>query len=155
MLELVRKDMHLYTKVLMNIRLPIKYENKIFDGKDKVDLLLPEEVMYILARNGNILCWNGEKFVKVNLSQYSDIMRFKNYKVIDYVEPKVEVKKEEPKVEVKKEEPKEEPKVEVKKEEPKQQPEPEVKEEVVKEEQPKQYENKKQRHNNKQQGGDK
>ena len=133
MLELIRKDMHLYTKVLMNIRLPIKYENKIFDGKDKVDLLLPEEVMYILARNGNILCWNGEKFVKVNLSQYADIMRFKNYKVIDYVEPKVEVKKEEPK----------------------QQPEPEVKEEVVKEEQPKQYENKKQRHNNKQQGGDK
>ena len=133
MLELVRKDMHLYTKVLMNIRLPIKYENKIFDGKDKVDLLLPEEVMYILARNGNILCWNGEKFVKVNLSQYADMMRFKNYKVIDYVEPKVEVKKEEPK----------------------QQPEPEVKEEVVKEEQPKQYENKKQRHNNKQQGGDK
>ena len=89
--------------------------------------------MYILARNGNILCWNGEKFVKVNLSQYSDMMRFKNYKVIDYVEPKVEVKKEELK----------------------QQPEPEVKEEVVKEEQPKQYENKKQRHNNKQQGGDK
>ena len=166
MLELVRKNTQLYIKVLMNISLPIHYENKVFNERgDIVKLLLEDEVMFILARNGNIKCWTGEKFIKLNLGQFYDVMQKKNYKVVDYVEPKqqppkVEVKKEvqQPKVEVVKEEPevepkKEEPKVEVKKEV--QQPKVE---EVVKEEQPKQYENnKKQRHNNnnKQQGGDK
>ena len=157
MLELVRKNAQLYIKVLMNISLPIHYENKVFNERgDKVKLLLEDEVMFILARNGNIKCWTGEKFIKLNLGQFYDVMQKKNYKIVEYVEPKVEVKQEvqQPKVEPKKEE----PKVEVKKEV--QQPkveEPKV-EEVVKEEQPKQNENnKKQRHNNnnKQQGGDK
>jgi hypothetical protein len=137
MLELVRKNAQLYVKVLMNISLPIQYQNRVFNEKgDKVDLLLEDEVMHILARNGNIKCWTGEKFIKLNLGQFYDVMQKKNYKIVEYVEPK----KEEPKVEVKKEV--QQPKVE----------------EVVKEEQPKQYENnKKQRHNNnnKQQGGDK
>lgn len=152
MLELVRKNTQLYIKVLMNISLPIHYENKVFNERgDKVKLLLEDEVMFILARNGNIKCWTGEKFIKLNLGQFYDVMQKKNYKVVDYVEPK----QQPPKVEVKKEEPKIEPKVEVKKEEPKQQVS-EVKE-VVKEE-IKQNDNKKQRHNNnnnKQQGGDK
>jgi hypothetical protein len=162
MLELVRKNTQLYVKVLMNISLPIQYQNRVFNEKgDKVDLLLEDEVMHILARNGNIKCWTGEKFIKLNLGQFYDVMQKKNYKIVEYVEPKVEVKKEvqQPKVEVVKEEPKvepkkEEPKIEVKKEV--QQPKVE---EVVNEEQPKQHENnKKQRHNNnnnKQQGGDK
>ena len=134
MLELVRKNTQLYVKVLMNISLPIQYQNRVFNEKgDKVDLLLEDEVMHILARNGNIKCWTGEKFIKLNLGQFYDIMQKKNYKIVEYVEPKVEVKKEV-----------QQPKVE----------------EVVKEEQPKQNENnKKQRHNNnnnnKQQGGDK
>jgi hypothetical protein len=151
MLELVRKNAQLYIKVLMNISLPIHYENKVFNERgDKVKLLLEDEVMFILARNGNIKCWTGEKFIKLNLGQFYDVMQKKNYKVVDYVEPK----QQPPKVEVKKEEPKIEPKVEVKKEEPKQQVS-EIKE-VVKEE-IKQNDNKKQRHNNnnKQQGGDK
>ena len=148
MIELLRKDMQLYAKVLMNLRLPIKYENKVFGKNERVELLLQDEVMHILAKNGNILFWNGEKYIKLNLGQYYDIMQRKNYKIVDYVEPKKEEPKPQPKVEPKKEEPKVE---EVVKEEPKQQEQP-------KKEENKQIDNKKQRHNNnnnKQQGGDK
>ena len=164
MLELFRKNMQLYVKVLMNLRLPIKYQNKVFDKGEKNELLLPDEVTNILTRNGNIRLWNGEKYVKLNLGQFYDIMQRKEYNVVDYVEPKVEVKQpevkkeEQPKVEVKQPEVKkeEQPKVEVK------QPEAKVEEpkvEEVKKEEPKQNENKnqqpknnnnnnKQRHNN-------
>ena len=158
MLELFRKNMQLYVKVLMNLRLPIKYQNKVFDKGEKNELLLPDEVTNILTRNGNIRLWNGEKYVKLNLGQFYDIMQRKEYNVVDYVEPKVEVKqpevkKEQPKVEVKQPEVKkeEEPKVEVK--------QPEVKKEENKNNQ--KNNNNKQRHNNnnnnnnKQQGGDK
>ena len=145
MLELFRKNMQLYVKVLMNLRLPIKYQNKVFDKGEKNELLLPDEVTNILTRNGNIRLWNGEKYVKLNLGQFYDIMQRKEYNVVDYVEPKVEVKQPE----VKKEE---QPKVEVK--------QPEVKKEENKNNQ--KNNNNKQRHNNnnnnnnnKQQGGDK
>ena len=149
MLELFRKNMQLYVKVLMNLRLPIKYQNKVFDKGEKNELLLPDEVTNILTRNGNIRLWNGEKYVKLNLGQFYDIMQRKEYNVVDYVEPKVEVKQpevkkeEQPKVEVKQPEAKvEEPKVEeVKKEEPKQN--------ENKNQQPKNNNNNnKQRHNN-------
>jgi hypothetical protein len=141
MLELFRKNMQLYVKVLMNLRLPIKYQNKVFDKGEKNELLLPDEVTDILTKNGNIRLWNGEKYVKLNLGQFYDIMQRKEYTIVDYVEPKVEVKQPEVK--------KEEPKVEVK---------PEVKKEENKNNQ--KNNNNKQRHNNnnnnnKQQGGDK
>ena len=150
MLELVRRDMLLYAKVLMNLRLPIKYQNKVFNVGEKVELLLPEEVMEILTKNGNITLWDGNKFIKLNLGQFYGIMQRKDYRVIEFIEPK----KEEPKVEVK-EEPKVEVKVEVKEE-----PKVEVEAKPENKNQQKQNENKKQRHNNnnnnnKQQGGDK
>ena len=124
----------LYAKVMMNLRIKMNYNGRVFDNKKQEGvLLLPEEVMTILQRNGDIKIWNGNNYVKLNLGQFYDIVQNKKYNVVDYVEPKKEVvqpkqEKVEPKKEVKQEEAKVEPK--------------------------KEYDNKKQRHN-KQQGGDK
>lgn len=145
MIELIKLNDLLYAKVLIDLRLPIEYQTKQF-GKGKQEiLLLPDEVMYILTCNGNIRIWNGEKYIKLNLGQFYGVIENKNYKLVNYVEPK---KEEKPKVvEQPKEEKIEEP--EVVKEEIKVQPE-------VKEEPKQQNENKKQRHNKQQnQGGDK
>ena len=52
--------------------------------------------------NGNIRLWNGEKFVKLNLGQFYDVMKNKNYKIEEYVKPMkqdVPVKEEPKKVE--------------------------------------------------------
>jgi hypothetical protein len=132
----------------------MSHNGRVFDNKKQEGvLLLPEEVMTILQRNGDIKIWNGENYIKLNLGQFYEIMQHKKYNVVDYVEPKKEEVKPEPKQEVK-EQPKQEkiePKKEVKQEEIKEEP----KREEVKVEQPKQeHDNKKQRHN-KQQGGDK
>ena len=150
MIVLFRKNNILSAKVLMDLRLPIQYKNKVFN-KGKQELYLePEEVLHILARNGNIQIWNGKKYIKLHLGQFHEIIQRKNYLIEEVVVPKkVEqpkpVVKEEPKVEKVVEEPKVE---EVVEEQPKQQP---------KKEENKQYENKKQRHNNNKQnqGGDK
>lgn len=134
----------LYAKVIMNLRIKMSYNGRVFDNKKQEGvLLLPEEVMSILQRNGDIKIWNGEKYIKLNLGQFYEIMQHKKYNVIDYVEPKKEEVKPEPKQEVKVQ-PKQE-KVEPKKE---------VKQEEIKEEPKQEHDNKKQRHN-KQQGGDK
>jgi hypothetical protein len=169
MLELFRKDMQLYVKVLMNLRIPIKYQNKVFGKGEKNELLLPDEVNDILTKNGNIKLWTGKDYVKLNLGQFYEVMQRKQYKIVELIEPKVEVKqpevkvekKEEPKVEVKvekKEEPKvevkqpevkvEEPKVEVKQPEVKVEKKEEPKVEEVKKEEPKQNENKNQQPKN-------
>ena len=136
MLELFRKDMQIYVKVLMNLRIPIKYQNKVFGKGEKNELLLPDEVNDILTKNGNIKLWNGKDYVKLNLGQFYEVMQRKQYKIVELIEPKVEVKQPEVKVE-KKEEPKVE---EVKKEEPKQN--------ENKNQQPKNNNNNKPRHNN-------
>ena len=99
MLELFRKNTELYVKVLMNLRIPVKYQNKTFGKGERTELLLPEQVNVILTNNGNIRLWNGEKYVKLNLGQFYDIMQRKEYNVVDYVEPKVEVKQPEVKKE--------------------------------------------------------
>ena len=165
MLELIKKNELLYVQVLLNLRLAVPYENKEFKKGERKELLLPEEVKAILIRNGNIKLFNGEKYIKLNLGQFHDVMKNKKYVVKDYVEPKKEeVIVEAPKVEPKKEEvvveaPKDEPKKEVV-EQPKQ---GDVVVETPKAEQPKKEyknDNKKQRHNNNnnnnnQQGGDK
>ena len=145
----------LYAKVMMNLRIKMSHNGRVFDNKKQEGvLLLPEEVMTILQRNGDIKIWNGENYIKLNLGQFYEIMQHKKYNVVDYVEPKKEEVKPEPKQEVKvqpKQEKVEPPKKEVKQEEIKEEP----KQEEVKVEQPKQeHDNKKQRHN-KQQGGDK
>ena len=135
MLELFRKNTELYVKVLMNLRIPVKYQNKTFGKGERTELLLPEQVNVILTNNGNIKLWNGNKFVKLNLGQFYDIMQRKDYVVVEYVEPKVQVKPE-----VKKEEPKEEVKPENKNQQ----------------HQKNNNNNNKQRHNNNnKQGGDK
>ena len=141
----------------MNLRIPVKYQNKVFDKKEQTLLLLPEEVNFILARNGNIKLWNGNKFVKLNLGEFYDVIQNNKFKVVEFVQPKVEQpKKEEVKVveQPKKEQPKkEEVKVveQPKKEQPVVQPkveQPKKEEPVVKDNEHKQNDNKKQRHNN-------
>ena len=162
MIVLYKKENLLYAKVLMDLRLPIPYQTKLFAKGKREMLLLPDEVMHVLTHNGNMRIWNGAKFIKMNLGQFYDVINNKQYKVENVPEPK----KEEPKIV---EQPKEEKPIV--KEEPKQvQPKvverpKEEKPKVVeqpKEEKPKQSDynnsNKKQRHNNKQQnnqGGDK
>ena len=139
----------LYAKVMMNLRIKMNYNGRVFDNKKQEGiLLLPEEVMHILQRNGDIKIWNGNNYVKLNLGQFYDIVQNKKYNVVDYVEPKKEVvQPKQEKVEPKKEVKQEEVKVEPKKEEV-------VVEEKQETEHKKEYDNKKQRHN-KQQGGDK
>ena len=173
MLVLFKKENFLYVKCLLNLKKPIKHQNRTFRPGNVTLLLLPEEVNALLTRNGNVKLWNGKKFIKVNLGEFNDILTNKKYKVEDVVEQqkpmnkKVEIK---PKQQVVKQEPKkEEPKVEEEKVieipvivEPEKVLKDEkvvVKEEVKveAEEDKKPNENKKQRHkqNNQQQGGDK
>ena len=164
MIVMYKKENLLYAKVMMDLRLPIQYQNEIFGKGKQEKLLLPEAVMQILTRNGNIRIYNGKKYIKLNLGQFYDIIHNNRFRVEEMVEPK----KEEPKVEPKKEVVKEQPKVEPKKEEPKVEPKKEVVKEQPKVEEKKpenkkyeQHENKKQRHNNnnnnkqQNQGGDK
>lgn len=138
MIVMYNKENVLHARVVMDLRLAIAYQAKLFEKGKQERLLLPEEVMHILTHNGNLKIWNGEKFIKLNLGQFYDIIKNKDYVVENYVEPKKE-EKVQPKVieQTKQEEVNVQPEV---KEEPKHQ----------------QNENKKQRHNNKQnQGGDK
>lgn len=142
MIVLLKKGELLFVKCNLNLKRRIKYQTKVFEIGNHVDLLLPEEVMHILTENGNIRIWNGKKFIKLNLGQFSDIIMRKEFKVELFVEPNKQ--KEEPKVEDKS------PVVE----------EPEVKEKVVEPkvevEEKEGLENKKKRHKqNQSQGGDK
>lgn len=140
MIVMYNKENLLHARVVMDLRLAIPYQAKLFEKGKQERLLLPEEVMYILTHNGNIKIWNGKKFIKLNLGQFYDVIKNKDYVVENYVEPKKEEPKVQPKVV---EQPKQE-KVNV---------QPEVKEESKHQ----QNENKKQRHNNNKQnqGGDK
>lgn len=175
MLVLFKKENFLYVKCLLNLKKPIKHQNRTFRPGSVTLLLLPEEVNTLLTRNGNVKLWNGKKFIKANLGEFNDILSNKKYKVEEVVEQqkpankKIEIKS---KQQVIKQEPKkEEPKVEAEEEKVIEIPvivEPEkvlkdekvdVKEEVKVEveEDKKPNESKKQRHkqNNQQQGGDK
>ena len=154
MIVMYKKENLLYAKVMMDLRLPIQYQNEIFGKGKQEKLLLPEAVMQILTRNGNIRIYNGKKYIKLNLGQFYDIIHNNRFRVEEMVEPKKEVVKEQPKIEPKKEEPKVEPKKEVVKEQPK------VEEKKPENKKYEQHENKKQRHNNnnnkqQNQGGDK
>lgn len=147
MIVLLKKGELLFVKCNLNLKRRIKYQTKVFEIGNHVDLLLPEEVMHILTENGNIRIWNGKKFIKLNLGQFSDIIMRKEFKVELFIEPKKQT--EEPKVEVKP------PVVELPVIE-----EPKVKEEVVEPkvevEEKEGLENKKKRHKqNQSQGGDK
>ena len=81
MIILFKKDDKLFVKCNLNLKKPVKYQNKVFEIGNHVDLLLPEEVMVILTENGNVKIWNGRKFVKLNLGQFNDIMVGKLFNV--------------------------------------------------------------------------
>lgn len=141
MVVLFKKGELLYAKCKLNLKKPIKYQNKVFKIGEQVELLLPEEVISILTENGNIKIWNGKKFIKLNLGQFSDIVMKKLFRVKAIVEQVKEKEVVIPKVEVKPQQPVVEKPINK-----------EVKEEVAEEKE--NVENKKKRHKQNQ-GGDK
>lgn len=150
MVVLFKKGELLYAKCKLNLKKPVKYQNKVFKIGEQVELLLPEEVISILTENGNIKIWNGKKFIKLNLGQFSDIVMKKLFRVEAIVEQVKEKEVVVPKVEVKPQPVVKETKVEVKPVIEKPVTE-EVKEAVEEKEN---VENKKKRHKQNQ-GGDK
>ena len=151
MLVLYRENGVLFAQCLLNLKRDIQYKNQVFKaGKQNEDLVEVDAVYEILRVNGNIKIFNGEKYVRLNLGQFSHLILNNKY-LVEEVQVVPEVKVEEVK-------PKEEPKVE-----PKKTVEvniPEVKQPVVEEpekEEPKEVDNKKEKDikNNQNQGDDK
>jgi protein TonB len=175
MIVLFKENDKLLVKCKVNLKRQIQYQNKVFKpNTDDIQFLNQEEVIRILEVNGNIRIWNGKKFVKLNLGQFTDIIEKNQYRV--EMKPVPEVKKEVPKYQPKPQQQKAEPVVkqqpakveqkvepvkpveQPKKEEPKEQPkaEPVVKQPEVNEpEKNQEDDNKKKRHNKNQGGEDK
>lgn len=148
MLVLYRENGVLFAQCLLNLKRDIQYKNQVFKaGKKNEDLVEVDAVYEILRVNGNIKIFNGEKYIKLNLGQFSHLILNNKY-LVEEVQVVPEVKVEEVK-------PKEEPKVEPKK--PVEVNIPEVKQPVVEEpekEETKEVDNKKKRHKNNQNQGD-
>ena len=95
MIILFRKGDNLFVKCELNLKRAVQYQEKIFKVGKHTELLLPEEVMCILTKNGNIKLWNGVKFIKMNLGQFNDVRSNNQFKVEVFVEDKPQ-KVEEP-----------------------------------------------------------
>ena len=145
MLTLYREKGVLFAQCLLNLRRDIQYKNQVFkaDKKNVKELIEVDAVYEILRVNGNIKIFNGQKYVKLNLGQFSYLILNNKYLVEEIVEVKEEPKKV---MEVPKQQPKEEPKKVVEEIKPIIEP----KEEEVVEEEPKENDNKKKRHKNNQ-----
>lgn len=141
MLVLYRENGVLFTQCLLNLRRDIQYKNQVFKAGKKIEDLVEVDAVYELLRvNGNIKIFNGEKYVKLNLGQFSHLILNNKYLVEEIINNKMENDE----VELK---PKEEPK----------EPVEEVKQPNVVEpekEEPKEVDNKKKRHKNNQNQGD-
>ena len=136
---LYRENGVLYVQCLLNLKRDIQYKNQVFKaGKKNEDLIEVDAVYEILRVNGNIKIFNGEKYVKLNLGQFSHLILNNKY-LVEEVQVVPEVKVEEVK-------PKEEPK------KPVEEKSPEVQQPVI--EEPKEVDNKKKRHKNNQNQGD-
>lgn len=139
MLVLYRENGVLFTQCLLNLKRDIQYKNQVFKaGKKNEDLVEVDAVYEILRVNGNIKIFNGEKYVKLNLGQFSHLILNNKY-LVEEVQVVPEVKVEEAK-------PKEEPK------KPVEEKSPEVQQPVIEEH--KEVDNKKKRHKNNQNQGD-
>lgn len=139
MLVLYRENGVLFAQCLLNLKRDIQYKNQVFKaGKKNEDLVEVDAVYEILRVNGNIKIFNGEKYVKLNLGQFSHIILNNKY-LVEEVQVVPEVKVEEVK-------PKEEPK------NPVEEKSTEVQQPVI--EEPKEIDNKKKRHKNNQNQGD-
>ena len=135
MLMLYRENGVLFAQCLLNLKRDIQYKNQVFKaGKKNEDLVEVDAVYEILRVNGNIKIFNGEKYVKLNLGQFSHLILNNKY-LVEEVQVVPEVKVEEVK-------PKEEPK------KPVEEKSPEVQQPVI--EEPKEVDNKKKRHKNNQ-----
>lgn len=141
MLVLYRENGVLFAQCLLNLKRDIQYKNQVFKaGKKNEDLVEVDAVYEILRVNGNIKIFNGERYVKLNLGQFSHLILNNKYLVEEIPDVKIE------KVEV-----------ELKTKEEPEKPAEEVKQPVVKEhekEEPKEVDNKKKRHKNNQNQGD-
>lgn len=120
MLTLYRMNGVLHAKCRLNLKRGITFNGKSYTksmfGSDQ--LVEVDAVIAILTENGCIRIFNGEKFVRFGLGEFSDIILSKEYTIEDIEEEKVVeipvLVEEEPKVEVSEEieedeEPKEQP----------------------------------------------
>lgn len=122
MLTLYRMNGVLHAKCRLNLKRGITFNNKTYTksmfGSDQ--FVEVDAVIAILTENGCVRIFNGEKFVRFGLGEFSDIIISKQYTIEDVEEDEKVVEipvlvEEEPKVEEIPEEVKEE-------EEPKEQP---------------------------------
>lgn len=148
-LILYRENGVLFAQCLLNLKRDIQYKNQIFKAgkKNEEDLIEVDAVYEMLRVNGNIKIFNGDKYIKLNLGQFSHLVLNNKYLIEEIHVPEVKEEKVEVKIEPKKEpkKPIEEVKV------------PEVQQPVVEEpekEEPKEADNKKKRHKNNQNQGD-
>lgn len=141
MLVLYRENGVLFAQCLLNLKRDIQYKNQVFKaGKKNDDLVEVDAVYEILRVNGNIKIFNGEKYIKLNLGQFSHIILNNKYLVEEVIDNKMENVE----VELKPKEESKEPVEEVK--------QPNVDE--SEKEEPKEVDNKKKRHKNNQNQGD-
>lgn len=141
MLVLYRENGVLFTQCLLNLRRDIQYKNQVFKAGKKIEDLVEVDAVYELLRvNGNIKIFNGEKYIKLNLGQFSHLILNNKYLVEEVIDNKMENVE----VELKPKEESKEPVEEVK--------QPNVDE--SEKEEPKEVDNKKKRHKNNQNQGD-
>ena len=141
MLVLYRENGVLFAQCLLNLKRDIQYKNQVFKaGKKNEDLVEVDAVYELLRVNGNIKIFNGEKYIKLNLGQFSHLILNNKYLVEEVIDNKMENVE----VELKPKEESKEPVEEVK--------QPNVDE--SEKEEPKEVDNKKKRHKNNQNQGD-
>ena len=92
MLVLYRENGVLFTQCLLNLKRDIQYKNQVFKaGKKNEDLVEVDAVYEILRANGNVKLFNGEKYIKLNLGQFSYILLNNKYLVEEI--PKIKIEK--------------------------------------------------------------
>lgn len=88
MLTLFRKYGVLHALCKVNLKKPITFKNHVYDESlfGREVLIEADAVTAILTENGCIRIFNGEKFVKFSLGEYSDILLKKSYLIADIEE---------------------------------------------------------------------
>lgn len=104
MLTLFRKQGVLHALCKVNLKKPVTFKAKVYDHSlfGREVLIEADAVTAILTENGYIRIFNGEKFVKFGLGEYTDILLKKSYLIADIEEKDVNNKK--PNIEPKKNE---------------------------------------------------
>lgn len=92
MLTLYRINGVLFAKCRLNLKRGIEFNNQIYNESmfEEEHMIEVDAVIAILTENGCIKIFNGEKFVKFGLGEFSDLIIKKEYLVKNVDEKKVE-----------------------------------------------------------------